>query len=35
MWHPAHVKPNQGLGAAFIVCVVLSAALSDRRRDGA
>jgi heme/copper-type cytochrome/quinol oxidase subunit 3 len=26
MWH--HVKPNQGLGAAFIVCIVLSAALS-------
>jgi heme/copper-type cytochrome/quinol oxidase subunit 3 len=26
MWHPAHVHPNQGLGAAFIVCVVLSAA---------
>ncbi len=28
MWHPPHVKPNQGLGAAFIVCIVLSAALS-------
>ena len=26
MWHPAHVNPSQGLGAAFIVCVVLSAA---------
>jgi heme/copper-type cytochrome/quinol oxidase subunit 3 len=26
MWHPAHVHPNQGLGAAFIACVVLSAA---------
>jgi heme/copper-type cytochrome/quinol oxidase subunit 3 len=25
LWHPAHVKVNQGLGAAFIVCVVLSA----------
>ncbi len=28
MWHPAHVKPNQGLGAAFIACVLLSAAAS-------
>ncbi len=28
MWHPAHVNPSQGLGAAFIVCVVLSAALA-------
>jgi heme/copper-type cytochrome/quinol oxidase subunit 3 len=28
MWHPAHVKPNQGLGATFIACVVLSALLS-------
>jgi heme/copper-type cytochrome/quinol oxidase subunit 3 len=28
MWHPAHVHPNQGLGAAFIACVVLSAALT-------
>src|ERR1700693_3131058 len=26
MWKPAHVKPDQGLGAAFIVCLVLSAA---------
>jgi heme/copper-type cytochrome/quinol oxidase subunit 3 len=25
MWHPAHVKPSQGLGAAFVACVVLSA----------
>jgi len=25
MWHPPHVHPNQGLGAAFIVCIVLSA----------
>jgi heme/copper-type cytochrome/quinol oxidase subunit 3 len=24
-WHPPHVHPNQGLGAAFIACVVLSA----------
>jgi heme/copper-type cytochrome/quinol oxidase subunit 3 len=28
MWHPAHVHPKQGLGAAFIACVVLSALLS-------
>jgi heme/copper-type cytochrome/quinol oxidase subunit 3 len=28
MWHPAHVHPKQGLGAAFIACIVLSAALS-------
>jgi heme/copper-type cytochrome/quinol oxidase subunit 3 len=28
MWHPAHVKVNQGLGAAFIACVVLSAGLT-------
>jgi heme/copper-type cytochrome/quinol oxidase subunit 3 len=28
MWHPAHVNPSQGLGAAFIACVVLSAALA-------
>ncbi len=28
MWHPAHVNPSQGLGAAFIVCIVLSAVLS-------
>jgi len=26
MWRPAHVKPDQGLGAAFIVCLLLSAA---------
>jgi heme/copper-type cytochrome/quinol oxidase subunit 3 len=25
MWRPAHVKPDQGLGAAFIVCLLLSA----------
>jgi heme/copper-type cytochrome/quinol oxidase subunit 3 len=24
MWRPAHVKPDQALGAAFIACVVLS-----------
>lgn len=24
-WHPPHVHPNQGLGAAFVVCIVLSA----------
>ena len=28
MWRPAHVSPNKGLGTAFIVCVLLSAALS-------
>jgi heme/copper-type cytochrome/quinol oxidase subunit 3 len=28
LWHPAHVKPSQGLGAAFIACVVLSAGLT-------
>jgi heme/copper-type cytochrome/quinol oxidase subunit 3 len=28
MWRPAHIKPDQGLGAAFIACVVISAALS-------
>jgi len=28
MWHPAHVNPSQGLGVAFIVCIVLSAGLS-------
>jgi heme/copper-type cytochrome/quinol oxidase subunit 3 len=28
MWHPRHVNPNQGLGAAFIVCIVLSAVLA-------
>jgi heme/copper-type cytochrome/quinol oxidase subunit 3 len=27
MWHPHHVKPDQGLGAAMIVCAVLSALL--------
>jgi heme/copper-type cytochrome/quinol oxidase subunit 3 len=25
MWKPAHVKPEQGLGAAFAACIVLSA----------
>jgi len=38
LWHPAHVKPNQGLGAAFIVCVVLSATvtvLASRRMKAA
>jgi heme/copper-type cytochrome/quinol oxidase subunit 3 len=24
MWRPGHVKPDQGLGAAFVACVVLS-----------
>jgi heme/copper-type cytochrome/quinol oxidase subunit 3 len=28
MWHPKHVNPNQGLGAAFIVCILLSAVLA-------
>jgi heme/copper-type cytochrome/quinol oxidase subunit 3 len=28
MWHPAHVKPNQALGAAMIACVVASAGLA-------
>jgi heme/copper-type cytochrome/quinol oxidase subunit 3 len=28
MWRPAHVNPSQGLGAAFIICVVLSAVLA-------
>jgi heme/copper-type cytochrome/quinol oxidase subunit 3 len=25
MWHPAHVHPDQGLGAVFIACVLISA----------
>lgn len=25
MWKPAHVKPEQGLGAAFAACILLSA----------
>lgn len=28
LWHPAHVKPSQGLGAAFIACIVISAGLT-------
>ncbi|HTU80335.1 MAG TPA: cytochrome c oxidase subunit 3 [Solirubrobacteraceae bacterium] len=28
MWRPAHVHPSQGLGAAFIACIVLGAALA-------
>src|SRR5271155_982918 len=28
MWRPAHVHPSQGLGAAFIACIVLSGALA-------
>jgi heme/copper-type cytochrome/quinol oxidase subunit 3 len=28
MWKPAHVKPEQGLGAAFIACIIISAALA-------
>ncbi len=30
MWRPAHVKPDQGLGVAFIVCLLLSIALTTR-----
>ncbi len=26
MWKPPHVKPNQGLGAGFVACIVLSGA---------
>ncbi len=25
MWKPAHVKPDQGLGAVFVACIILSA----------
>lgn len=28
MWHPRHISPSQGLGAAMIVCIVLSAGLA-------
>jgi heme/copper-type cytochrome/quinol oxidase subunit 3 len=28
MWHPGHVKAEQGYGAAIIACVLLSAALA-------
>ena len=28
MWRPAGVKPEQGLGAAFVVCLILSALLA-------
>ena len=28
MWRPPHVKPEQGLGAAFIICIILSALLT-------
>jgi heme/copper-type cytochrome/quinol oxidase subunit 3 len=28
MWRPAHIKPDQGLGAAMIACVVISVALT-------
>ena len=27
-WHPGHVKPDQGLGAAIVACVLLSAVLA-------
>jgi heme/copper-type cytochrome/quinol oxidase subunit 3 len=39
MWKPAHVKPEQALGAAGVVCIVVSAVLamyaSRRMRAGA
>jgi heme/copper-type cytochrome/quinol oxidase subunit 3 len=37
MWHPAHVNPSQGLGGAFVACVLLSAlsAVVAGRRMGA
>jgi len=28
MWRPAHVKPDQGLGGAFIACLLVSVALT-------
>ncbi|MGO9488520.1 MAG: hypothetical protein ACLQBB_05775 [Solirubrobacteraceae bacterium] len=28
MWRPAHVKPDQGLGAAFAACLVVSVVLT-------
>jgi heme/copper-type cytochrome/quinol oxidase subunit 3 len=28
MWKPAHVKPEQGLGAAFVACLLLSVGLA-------
>jgi heme/copper-type cytochrome/quinol oxidase subunit 3 len=28
MWRPSHVKPDQGLGIAFVVCLVLSVGLT-------
>lgn len=28
LWKPHHVKPDQGLGVVFIVCIVLSAVLA-------
>ena len=28
LWKPAHVKPVQGLGAAFVACIILSAVLA-------
>ena len=28
LWRPAHVKPVQGLGVAFVACIVLSAGLT-------
>ena len=28
MWRPGHIEPNQGLGAAFVACVLISALLA-------
>ena len=28
MWRPPHINPDQGLGAAFVACVLISAALA-------
>jgi heme/copper-type cytochrome/quinol oxidase subunit 3 len=28
MWHPSHVEADQGLGAAIVACIVLSAVLA-------
>ncbi len=28
LWHPAHVNPAKGLGAAFVACIVISGALT-------
>lgn len=34
-WRPSHIKPTQGLGAAFVACIILSAialVVADRRQ---